>query len=108
MLATMNNTPVKPIVVREKKYKVTIKASVKDADTGQTLIKEQCHEVIVAPPEASHSSKNALSNKCESLARDDFSSKLWKTLEADPALADKLEGRDWYIFAKTTKILPLF
>ncbi len=108
MLVSMESTPVRPVVVREKKYKVTIKASVKDSNTGQTLLKEETHTCVVTPPEASHSNKNALSTKCENLAREDYSAKFWKSVEEDATLADKLEGRDWYIFTKTTKILPLF
>lgn len=107
-METINATKAVKPVVREKKFKVTIMATVRDDNTQRDLIRPEEHTYIVVPPEEAMGSKDVLNSKCDLLAREQFSQAFWKRLETETHIADRLEGREWIIFTKATKILPLF
>jgi hypothetical protein len=82
-------------------FKMKIKVSIQDSNTGRILVDPVDFETIVKPGARKYTNHTALTLRCESLALQEYSKKLWRDIETNTALAEKLENKEWQINAKT-------
>lgn len=108
MIAMSTTTAPTPPRLRDKRFKIKITGCVLEEGSRNVLIKETEHEFIVTPPDHLHGNKTMLLSKCELMAREQYSAQLWERIANDPSLENKLADREWYIFTRTKKILPLY